>query len=485
MAMARCVPPRTPFVGSGRAPEGGQLATHKRDFLAHASGEEWHHCADQINMNPPLVTVGGDNVQEALENLEAAVGGTNTLEEVLIAGNQANGQWINLNNSSYIASTTGNVDLMVPAGFGTRFFTAGGFSASVLSNSFLGGQSGAAFTWQTSDSTGTSGTATFKSGNSSLNNSGVVTIQSGTASSAIRSSGVVYLRSGDAGASSGNVFVRSGESRASGHVNLFSGAATTGTTGHIEMFTGVASGSGSGYISIHTGSEVSPYGSGGIAVITGNGFPSGNLNLGTGNSTFGAGSVSGSVSLMSGTAVNSSGSIGIGSGGASISGALSIRSGNSTSSSGTVSLASGNVSPGGSGDIYINSGNGAVSSGNINIGTGTGATNTGSINITTASAVGTAGDISITTGNAGTGSAGDLFITTGDGTDDARAGHVYITSGYRSFNDISGDVTIRSSRGRGYVKFEQLGQDDPLIYIMMCRSGTRRVDVYCGYEIIT
>ncbi|MDD5119349.1 MAG: hypothetical protein PHP90_12230 [Sulfuricurvum sp.] len=197
MAMARCVPPRTPFVGSGRAPEGGQLATHKRDFLAHASGEEWHHCADQINMNPPLVTVGGDNVQEALENLEAAVsgGGTNTLQEVLDAGNQANGRWINLNNNSYIASTTGNVDLMVPAGFGTRFVTAGGVSASVLSNSFLGGQSGAAFTWQTSDSTGTSGTATFKSGNSSLNNSGVVTIQSGTVSSAIRSSGIVYLRS--------------------------------------------------------------------------------------------------------------------------------------------------------------------------------------------------------------------------------------------------------------------------------------------------
>lgn len=69
----RCSPPRTPFVGSGRQPEGGFLAVHKRDFNAHVSGVAFRHCADQINMNPPLDTVPGDNVQEVLENLTVAV----------------------------------------------------------------------------------------------------------------------------------------------------------------------------------------------------------------------------------------------------------------------------------------------------------------------------------------------------------------------------------------------------------------------------
>jgi hypothetical protein len=74
--MSNCTPPRTPFSGTGKIKESGFLATHKQDFLAHASGEAFRHCADQINMNPSLTTILGDNVQEVLENIELLLGGT-------------------------------------------------------------------------------------------------------------------------------------------------------------------------------------------------------------------------------------------------------------------------------------------------------------------------------------------------------------------------------------------------------------------------
>ena len=68
-----CQTPRSPFSGSGRNIEGGYLAVHKQDFNAHASGQDFRHCADNINMNPELNTIPGTDVQEVLENMEIAI----------------------------------------------------------------------------------------------------------------------------------------------------------------------------------------------------------------------------------------------------------------------------------------------------------------------------------------------------------------------------------------------------------------------------
>ena len=69
--MSNCTPPRSPFSSANiKQKESGFLATHKQDFLAHASGEAFRHCADQVNMNPSLTTILGDNVQDVLENIE-------------------------------------------------------------------------------------------------------------------------------------------------------------------------------------------------------------------------------------------------------------------------------------------------------------------------------------------------------------------------------------------------------------------------------
>lgn len=63
---------RPPYVGSGKIPQGStySFATHKQDFVSHASGGGFRHTADNIDMNPPIA-VGGATVQEALENLNA------------------------------------------------------------------------------------------------------------------------------------------------------------------------------------------------------------------------------------------------------------------------------------------------------------------------------------------------------------------------------------------------------------------------------
>lgn len=534
MATARCVPPRTPFVGSGRVPEGGQLATHKRDFLAHASGEEWHHCADQINMNPPLVTVGGDNVQEALENLEAAVGGNNTLEEVLRAGNQSNGEWINLTNNSWIASTTGNIDLMVETGFGTRFFHNGIVAATVLASSFQS-RAGIAFTWQTAQNVGASGAATFTSGVSTLFNSGQVTVQSG---SAAQTSGVVYLRSGDAGASSGNVIVRSGSAPVSGNVSIISGAASAGASGYIEINTGVGTGGNSGYISIFTGAEAFPRASGAISIYTGNGYPSGELTLKTGDSPgsgtsgnisieTGAASITGSISITTASALLTAGDISIIAGDttAGQAGSLWLIAGSGSAGAaddaGNITIQGGNAS---GGDVFIYGGNNSLCSsggGNIVITSGQGgAFDNGEITISTPTGTtGESGDIRITTGNAGGDQAGDILLRTGNSSGVGRAGNISLEAGhsttntaaagivtissgngstnvaaadinlytgYRSFDGTSGNLNIRNvARSYGNFRFENIGQNDPLMRIAMFKSGSFRVEIYYGYEEIT
>lgn len=77
MATRRCVPPRNPFTStSARQPDGGFLAVHKQDFNAHTSGQGYRHCADQINMNPPLDgPLNAPDVQETLELIGLVIGG--------------------------------------------------------------------------------------------------------------------------------------------------------------------------------------------------------------------------------------------------------------------------------------------------------------------------------------------------------------------------------------------------------------------------
>jgi hypothetical protein len=74
--MPDCNEPRDPFNGSMRPIEGGRLGVYKQDFNAHISGTAFNHCADQINMSPPLEGCGaGLTVQEAIENLISCSGG--------------------------------------------------------------------------------------------------------------------------------------------------------------------------------------------------------------------------------------------------------------------------------------------------------------------------------------------------------------------------------------------------------------------------
>lgn len=73
--MPDCKPPRDPFSGSGRLSQGGFLAVHKQDFNAHIGGTEGlRHCADQIDMAPPLnAPYTAPTVQETLELLGTIV----------------------------------------------------------------------------------------------------------------------------------------------------------------------------------------------------------------------------------------------------------------------------------------------------------------------------------------------------------------------------------------------------------------------------
>lgn len=74
--MPDCNEPRDPFNGSMRPIEGGRLGVYKQDFNAHISGTAFNHCADQINMSPPLEGCGaGLTVQDAIENLISCSGG--------------------------------------------------------------------------------------------------------------------------------------------------------------------------------------------------------------------------------------------------------------------------------------------------------------------------------------------------------------------------------------------------------------------------
>lgn len=136
-----CRTPRSPFSStSSRTPEGGTKVTHKQDFNAHASGTDFRHCADQINMNPEIVSAPGPDVQTAMESLATYVagvddalfvsigdgyatgtytigtGGINTLEEAFAAAfadtHVQNGGYVVLKAGTYSATST----IPVPSG---------------------------------------------------------------------------------------------------------------------------------------------------------------------------------------------------------------------------------------------------------------------------------------------------------------------------------------------------------------------------------
>lgn len=64
---------RQPFVGSGRAIEGGALATRKQDFNAHIQGNGFRHAAVDLDMHPALTQILGSlsdpTVQGTLEKI--------------------------------------------------------------------------------------------------------------------------------------------------------------------------------------------------------------------------------------------------------------------------------------------------------------------------------------------------------------------------------------------------------------------------------
>lgn len=69
------------YIGSGRAKEGGELATRVQDFKAHYSGGDFKHDASHILMNPALSNFPGANVQAVLEALDS-IGGFITIGDV-------------------------------------------------------------------------------------------------------------------------------------------------------------------------------------------------------------------------------------------------------------------------------------------------------------------------------------------------------------------------------------------------------------------
>lgn len=124
---------RQPFVGSGRAIEGGKLGTHKQDFNAHVQGNGYKHTAEDITLNPAVLT-GSSIVQDTLAQL-AKIGNFVTIANVGIMADYhvgsdetptlesaftsafadsklTNGGWILLKAGEYSVTTT----VTVPAG---------------------------------------------------------------------------------------------------------------------------------------------------------------------------------------------------------------------------------------------------------------------------------------------------------------------------------------------------------------------------------
>jgi hypothetical protein len=137
-----------------------------------------------------------------------------------------------------------------------------------------------------------SGLFGMRSGNVTTGASGTVAMVSGNATGAGGVSGLVNMSSGSTTTgNSGSSSVRTGASSAggnSGPVNSSTGSVTTGTSGSQSLFTGNATAAGgiSGGIAVNTGTTTTGA-TGQIDIITGGSTSgtTGNLNLGTGNTS--------------------------------------------------------------------------------------------------------------------------------------------------------------------------------------------------------
>ena len=297
-----CRQPRQSFVGSGRFPEGGALTTRKQDFNAHASGEDFRHCADQINLSPALLA---DNVQDELEIIDGYFASDLFFFR---DGSKSMIGDINLNgNSLKTLDVTGVVSSNLTVKTGTSNLNTGNIEIST--------------------------------GNSSAASTGNIVMTTGVATTG--TSGFITITSGNIGPDFGATVTLGSASVNNGGGVLFSGGSTTASSGGAISVNGGSPGSG-GAISIRTGFSST--------------ISSGNLIVQSENSRFGTGS----VTLVSGAAFDIINGPGIGS-----TGSLSISSGSCyEGNSGSLTLSTGSATTGESGDIIISAGTASTATDN-------------------------------------------------------------------------------------------------------------------------
>lgn len=488
----RCITPRDPFSSSNsKTPENGYLAVHKRDFLAHASGQDFKHCASQILMNPELSTLPGDDVQETLESIETAIGLLTTpqnLNEVLTVGNQAGGETIDLDSSSYIESSDGNVDLRVGSSFSTRLY-----HNSILTTTLSAAQmlisDGISYTIATADGTTDAGALSIVTGEAGATggSGGDLNILSGDGpgTSGTGSGGAISIISGSSQAGSngaGNITISTGRNNTAtsvgGNLQINTGSGDDPGSGSITMFTGSGSGGDSGSIDIYTGAG----GTGDVGAInftTGDagGGVAGDITLTTGNGGTGR---AGDIAFTTGnSAGDRAGNISLqaGDGGISAAGEIYLTTGwNSTFGLGGSVRMSSNISGASTGFAEFNNLGRNDTTLLFNFGSGPGESS-----IRSFSSAGGA-DLTLSTSDAVSAAAGDITLQAGDATPSFGYGSINLITGYNaSFASYGGSVSIRANGGDGNVNINQLGGDDPLININFYKSGSYRMGIRYGY----
>lgn len=453
MADPNCAPIRTPFVGSGRRPEGGFLAVHKRDFNAHISGGGFRHCASQIDVEDGI-SIPGDTVQEVLENISV---GASDWFSVLTAGNFSGGIDVNVNNGSKIVNTT--------VGQGLTFLLSNNVNGNCGSFSFNGGNGT------------TAGSGFFVNcGRGDISNGGNIGLNAG--SSAGGSGGDITIYGGEGLRSGGDISIAAGRSTdteatntSGGDFTISAGNSANGRGGHLYLYSGNGP-TTNGNISITSNGNMYLTSSTGTLSLN-NGEP---LNWPT------ADGVAGQVIVTDGSGVLSFATISGGGGGETLAQTLAIgnNTGNITiTSSGSnpvIQKTSNNsldiighslydiniknsdiISASNAGNIYLKSASNFSSghAGKITIQAGSGS----SLNPPTPGSQG--GNVEILAGNGGQVS-GDVLITAGSG--DVASGNVKIRSGSGfSAGDIqllagsgstTGNILIQSGDGAnpGYIK---------------------------------
>lgn len=352
-----CVTPRQSRIGLNRRPDGGFLAVHKQDFLAHASGVNNNHCADQINMNPELTSFPGSTVQTSLEAIGTYVESLTNDHSLLT--NLSSDDHLQYLNRSGIRPMTGDLDID---------------SNYIISNTLniLG-------TPIKNNLIGEDGSGNITVGDTSINsitlNAGIgpisvlsgqrngigqdISIISNNSSSGAGSD--LLIRSGDGATTGGNFSLISGDGNSNdgGTISILSGSSTNADGGNISIVTGEGKETGGNLeLRANTGTDVS---GGNISLIAGDSdllggsvsIYSGGVGTTSGDiiiSTASASTDSGDITLLSGSTVNS-GDINIISGGGTNSGNINIEVQNCTNSIGNIDI---NVGPNDFWDIYHN-----------------------------------------------------------------------------------------------------------------------------------